>query len=184
MDLIREIAQDELVNRCRKGDEKAFNEVYNRFAGPMLNSSMRLLNNLPDAEDMVQEAFADAFSRLDTFVYKSSFQAWLLRITLNKSLNLLRERRKLQWTDVEMTDISDAEDAENESSARQYTPGDVKNAIQLLPENYRVVFNLYAVDNIPHEEIARMLNISHNNVRIIYHRAKKKIKEILQNGLK
>lgn len=87
------IAIDEQVELCKKGDKSAYFEIYERYAKPMLNSSMRILNNIADAEDMVQEAFIDAFNNLESFTYKSSFEAWLRRIVINKSISLLRKQK-------------------------------------------------------------------------------------------
>lgn len=173
--------QDELVERCRKGDKQAFYEVYHRYAKRMLNSSMRILNNPADAADMVQESFAIAFDRLETFTYKSSFKAWLIRIVINKSLGLLRKRKKMRWVDVDLIDLEQDVETAVPDNGYAFTNDQVKAAIDQLPENYRIIFNLYAVDHVPQEEIARMLSISYSNVRTMYHRAKNKIKEHLQN---
>ena len=183
---MRETDQDDLIERCRKGDNEAFDEVYHRFARAMLNSCMRILNNLADAEDMVQESFIEVFSKLDYFVYKDNFEAWLVRIAINKSLGLLR-KRKLRWVDIDLAHIKSSEEAETGdeiNNINELSFKSVNAAIEQLPDNYRIVFNLFAVDDVPQQEIAKMLNISHNNVRIIYHRAKKKIKEILRNECK
>lgn len=173
--------QDALVERCRKGDKQAFYEVYHRYAKLMLNSSMRILNNPADAADMVQESFAIAFDRLETFTYKSSFKGWLIRIVINKSLVLLRERKKVRWVDVDLIDIEQDVGTEIPYNGYAFTNDQVKAAIDQLPENYRIIFNLYAIDHVSQEEIAKMLKISYSNVRTIYHRAKNKIKEYLQN---
>ncbi|HEX7757680.1 MAG TPA: RNA polymerase sigma factor [Niabella sp.] len=173
-----EIARDEQVELCRRGDKNAYFEVYERYAKPMLNSSMRILNNIADAEDMVQEAFIDAFNNLDSFTYKSSFEAWLRRIVINKSISLLR-KRKINWTDIELSNsIADDGNKVNEDDF-EFDVFRIKTAIKELPENYRVIFNLFVIDELKQEEIAALLNISHNNVRTLFHRAKKKVLDIL-----
>jgi RNA polymerase sigma factor (sigma-70 family) len=183
---VRETDQDDLIELCRKGDNEAFDEVYHRFARTMLNSCMRILNNLADAEDMVQESFIEAFSKLDYFVYKDNFEGWLARIAINKSLGLLR-KRKFRWIDIDLAHIKSSDEAEVSDEANdtnELSFESVNAAIEQLPDNYRIVFNLFAVDEVPQQEIAEMLNISHSNARIIYHRAKRKIKEILRNEYK
>lgn len=174
-----EIALDEQVERCRTGDRTAYFEVYSKYAKPMLNSSMRVLNNLADAEDMVQEAFADAFSNLSGFTYKSNFEAWLKRIVINKSISLLR-KRKVKWVEVDFERLDTR--VEEEITGQEFDADirKVKEAIVKLSQTHRIVFNLYAVDEMPQEEIAKLLGLTHNNVRTIYHRAKKKILELLQ----
>lgn len=186
MKQVRKTDQDDLIERCRKGDDEAFEEVYQRFARPMLNSCMRILNNLADAEDMVQESFIEAFSKLSYFVSEDNFEGWFIRIAINKSLGLLR-KRKLRWFDIDLAHINASEEAEVTDEAndkKELSFESVNAAIEQLPDNYRIVFNLFAVDEVPQQEIAEMLNISHSNVRIIYHRAKMKIKEILRNECK
>ncbi len=146
----------------------------------MLNSAMRILNNLADAEDMVQDAFVDAFKKLDTFTYKSPFEAWLRRIVINKSISLLR-KKKTTWVDITTVPVEDKSDEDSvDEDVFNYEVQRVKKAISQLPENYKLVFNLYAVDGVPQEEIGNMLGIAHNNVRIQYHRARKKILELLE----
>lgn len=172
------IAPDEQVELCRKGDKTAYFEVYERYAKPMLNSSMRVLNNIADAEDMVQEAFMDAFNNLESFTYKSSFEAWLRRIVINKSISLLR-KRKISWQDTAFNDSSIADPDTIDETDFAFDITRIKAAIKMLPEQYRVIFNLFVIDELKQEEIASLLNISHNNVRTIYHRARKKVLGIL-----
>ncbi|MFT4092063.1 MAG: RNA polymerase sigma factor [Niabella sp.] len=178
MSLTLEIAVDEQVELCREGDRQAFYEIYRKYAKPMLNSSMRVVNNLADAEDIVQEAFMDAFNNLDRFTYKSSFEAWLRRIVINKSISLLR-KRKIKWTDVDISRIDTDEELGTDEEQFSCDVERIKKAITRLPDHYRIIFNLFTIDGLKQEEIAAMLNISHNNVRTIYHRARKKVIDIL-----
>lgn len=175
-----EIALDEQVELCRNGDKQAYFEVYRQFAKPMLNSSMRIVNNMADAEDMVQEAFTDAFKNLERFTYKSPFEAWLKRIVINKSLDLLR-RRKMNFVNIDHVQVENSAFVEMDEETFTYKINRIKKAITTLPDVQRIIFNLYAVDEIPQEEIANMLGLSHNNVRTLYHRAKKKILEFLKH---
>ncbi len=171
---------DEQIELCRQGNAKAYHFVYNRYAKVMLNSSMRILNNLADAEDMVQEAFVDAFKKLDSFTYKSPFEAWLRRIVINKSISFLRKKKSI-WVDLTTVATADKSDDDRvDEDLFNYEVQRVKKAIEQLPENYKLVFNLYALDGLPQEEIGLLLGIAHNNVRIQYHRAKKKILELLE----
>ncbi|MCH5598066.1 RNA polymerase sigma factor [Niabella ginsengisoli] len=169
-----EIALDEQVELCREGDRKAYHQVYHRYAKGMLNSSMRVLNNLADAEDIVQESFIDAFNSLEKFTYRSSFEGWLRRIVINKSISLLR-KRKIQWVDSETGNLESGDDHAFDEESFTADIEKIKKAIAQLPENYRVIFNLFVVDELKQEEIAALLKISHSNVRTIYHRARKKV---------
>lgn len=171
---------DEQIELCRQGSNKAYHAIYQRYARSMLNSSMRIVNNLADAEDMVQEAFIDAFKKLDSFTYKSPFEAWLRRIVINKSISLLR-KKKAVWVDITTVAAADKTDEDELDESRfHFEVQRVKDAVSQLPGNYKLVFNLYCMDGLPQEEIAQLLGIAHSNVRILYHRAKKKILETLE----
>ncbi|WP_346237254.1 RNA polymerase sigma factor [Niabella insulamsoli] len=181
MELTVEIAIDEQVELCREGDKTAYFEVYNRYAKGMLNSSMRILNNIADAEDIVQESFIDAFNNLEKFAYRSSFEGWLRRIVINKSISLLR-KRKIQWVDADATQLTAPDEDRVDEDGFEADIQKIKAAVLQLPEHYRVVFNLFVIDEMKQEEIAALLRISHNNVRTTYHRARKKVINILNEN--
>lgn len=182
MELTAQIEYDELVERCKQGDSLSYSQLYSKYAKAMFNTSLRIVNNVSDAEDILQDAFVDAFRHLNDFKYKSSFGAWLKRIVINKSISLLR-KKKMQWIDIESTQVADAGDAESIDEADfSFKLEEVRKAIQLLPDGYRAVVSLYLLEEIPQEEIGKMLGISHNTVRTQYHRAKQKILSILKEG--
>src|SRR6201994_314526 len=104
LELTEPILHDELVERCKQGDSRAFSAIYQKYAKAMYNTSLRIVNHTGDAEDVIQEAFTDAFRSLDDFSYKSTFGAWLKRIVINKSINQLR-KRKMDLIDIEKTNI-------------------------------------------------------------------------------
>jgi RNA polymerase sigma factor (sigma-70 family) len=175
------ISLAEQIELCKQGDSKAYYQIYKQYAKAMLNSSMRIVNNLADAEDMVQDAFVDAFKKIETYQFNSPFEAWLRRIVINKSISFLRKKKAI-WVDVTTVPIADAADDEViDENQFTYTLQRVQQAVEKLPAQYKLVFNLFAIDELPQEEIGQLLGIAHNNVRIQYHRAKKKILEILQN---
>jgi len=171
---------NELVELCREGDKQAFFVVYQRNAKPLLNTCMRILNNLADAEDLVQETFIDAFTHLHRFDNKCSFEVWLKRIIINKSVSLLRKRKiSLTVLDQHISEKPETEMPDEEIS--QINIAHIKAAMGLLPRNQWIVFNLFAVDNLSQKEITHLLGLSHNNVRILYYRAKKKIIQYLNH---
>jgi RNA polymerase sigma factor (sigma-70 family) len=177
------IAYDELVEKCKQGDAISHSQLYNKYAKAMYNTSLRILNNVGDAEDVLQDAFVDAFKHLNDFRYNSTFGSWLKRIVINKSISLLR-KKKMQWVDVELSNISEshANEIGIDEAAFEYKVEEVRKAIQQLPDGYRTVVNLYLMEEIPQEEIGNMLGISHNTVRTQYHRAKQKLLSMLKEG--
>ena len=175
LELSEPILHDELVERCKQGDSRGFAELYRKYSKAMYNTSLRIVNNTGDAEDVVQEAFTDAFRSLEDFHYKSTFGAWLKRIVINKSINCLR-KRKMDMIDIEKTNIGHLpeEDTTDEQEI-QMKVEDIKKAVGLLPNGYRTVLTLYLFEGYDQEEIAEILQVSHATVRTQYMRAKQKL---------
>src|SRR5271169_3894570 len=109
LELSEPILHDELVERCKQGDSRSFAELYRKYAKAMYNTSLRIVNHTGDAEDVLQEAFTDAFRSLEDFHYKSTFGAWLKRIVINKSINQLR-KRKMDLIDIDKTNVGNLQE--------------------------------------------------------------------------
>jgi RNA polymerase sigma factor (sigma-70 family) len=174
----------ELVERCRLGERKAQYELYKHYAKSMLNVCVRVLNHHGEAEDVLQEAFLDAFTQLHTFRGQSTFGAWLKQIVVNKAINQLRQRR-LQLVNVEDLyadgheyDLPDEPPLNEQDVALDVER--VRWALLQLPEGYRVVLSLYLFEGYDHEEIGQVLSISESTSRTQYMRGKKKLLEILK----
>lgn len=183
LELTANIIRDELVERCKRGDPQSFQTLYRQYSKAMYNTSLRIVNNSADAEDVLQESFLDAFRSLHDFHYRSTFGAWLKRIVINKSINILRTRRN-DFVDMESTELQVVADDEpvNEEEM-QYKVEEVKKMITRLPDGYRTVLSLYLLEGYDHEEISQILNISHNTVRTQYVRAKQKLLTIIKQGV-
>src|ERR1700744_1300803 len=184
LELMEPIVHDELVERCKKGDTRAFSAIYQKYAKAMYNTSLRIVNHTGDAEDVVQEAFTDAFRSLEDFSYKSTFGAWLKRIVINKSINQLR-KRKMDLIDIEKTNVGNVaeEDGPDEQDV-QMKIEDIKKAVALLPNGYRTVLTLYLFEGYDQEEIAEILGVTHATVRTQYMRAKQKLLQYIKQGVK
>lgn len=183
LELTATIFQDDLVERCKQGDVRSYETLYQQYAKAMFNTSLRIVNNASDAEDVLQEAFMDAFRYLTDFNYKSTFGAWLKRIVINKSINVLR-KRKADFVDIDTTTVADnmaTEDGLDEENI-QLKVAEVKKAVTLLPNGYRTVLTLYLFEGYDHEEIAEIMRISETTVRTQYHRAKHKLLHIIKEG--
>jgi len=183
LELTATIFYDDLVERCKQGDTRSYETLYQQYAKAMFNTSLRIVNNASDAEDVLQEAFMDAFRFLNEFNYRSTFGAWLKRIVINKSINVLR-KRKVNLIDIETTTVADlpTEEALDEENMNLKV-AEVKKAVTLLPNGYRTVLTLYLFEGYDHEEIAEILRISESTVRTQYHRAKHKLLHIIKGGL-
>jgi RNA polymerase sigma-70 factor (ECF subfamily) len=146
----------------------------------MYNVCLRMLRHEHDAEDLLQNSFVDVFTKLHTFRYQSSVGAWIKRIVVNNCINhLKRNRLKLE----ELEDRFVAEEPEPETSTTADDPGLsielVKRGLKQLPDGYRVVFTLYAMEGYDHKEIAEILDVSEATSKSQYSRAKKKLRSII-----
>lgn len=168
-----------LVVECKQGSKKACYELYKLYSKAMLNVAFRIVGNIGEAEDVLQEAFLDAFSKLKDFRQDTTFGLWLKQIVVNRSINLLR-KRKLELIELEGEQLENIADEEADDGEEvQYKVALIKNAIKELPEGYRLVISLYLLEGYDHEEIGQILNISENTSRTQFLRAKRKLIEIL-----
>ena len=169
---------DDLVEKCKKGDSRSYETLYQQYAKAMYNTSLRIVNNSSDAEDVLQEAFMDAFRYLNDFNYKSTFGAWLKRIVINKSINTLR-KHKADLVDIDKASVQEMPNDEVlDEEQIQFKVAEVKKAITMLPNGYRTVLTLYLFEGYDHEEIGQILNITENTSRTQFLRAKRKLSEI------
>ena len=175
MELTAIMYHDDLVEKCKQGSSLSFKELYGQYVKAMYNTCLRIVNNAADAEDIVQEAFIDAFRNIEGFNYKSTFGAWMKRIVINKSINYLRDK-KLKLVDISQSNISELENEEEIDEERiQFKVAEIKNAVSMLPDGYRAVFTLNAFEGYDYDEIAEILKISSTTARTQYFRAKKQL---------
>jgi RNA polymerase sigma-70 factor (ECF subfamily) len=143
----------------------------------MYNTSLRILNNSPEAEDVMQDSFLDAFRKIDSYSGEGSFGGWLKRIVVNNSLDALKKRKDLvsiEESKIEMEDIQ-VPYAENVD----YKVEEIKSALKNLSEDNRVIVSLFLFEGYDHEEISQVLKISNNTSRTRFSRAKGKLLKIL-----
>lgn len=144
----------------------------------MLNTSFRIMNNVEDAEDVVQEAFLKAFRSLHTYREEASFGAWLKRIVVNHAINALKKKR---------LDLVPLENKHQETPSSgtfelegTYSAKEALDALHQLPTGYRTVFSLYLLEGYDHNEISQILGVTVSTSISQYNRAKQKLRTILQ----
>ena len=145
----------------------------------MYNTSLRILNDTMEAEDIMQDAFLQAFQRIHSYTGQGSFGSWLKRIVVNKSLDALRKRKDIVSLEEKNMEFPDTVE-ENREEEMQLQVNEIKEAINELPEEYRLVATLFLYEQYSHEEISEMLNISNNLSRTRLVRAKQKILKIIK----
>jgi RNA polymerase sigma factor (sigma-70 family) len=174
--------RDELIERCLKADTLGYKELYVRYSKTMYNTCLRMLNNVAEAEDVLQESFIEAFKNLERFEYRTSFGGWLKQICINRSINQLK-KRKIEWVDMEKTAVYEyADEKQIDETEITMQVESVKKAIMKLPDGYRTVLNLYLMEGYDHEEIAEILNVAESTTRTQYMRAKQKLLQLLKEG--
>mgnify|MGYP000898432420 FL=1 len=174
--------RDELIERCLQGDTLGYKELYVRYSKAMYNTCLRMLNNVAEAEDVLQESFIEAFKNLERFEHRTSFGGWLKQICINRSINQLK-KRKIDWVDMEKTSVYDhADEKEIDEMETNMQVESVKKAIMKLPDGYRTVLNLYLMEGYDHEEISEILHVAESTTRSQYMRAKQKLLQLLKEG--
>ncbi|GHA33206.1 RNA polymerase subunit sigma-24 [Salinimicrobium marinum] len=175
---------DELLEKCRLGDQRAQMKVYNKYYKAMFNTALRIVKHSAEAEDIMQEAFLTAFSKLDTFQGNSTFGAWLKKIVVNRSINAFNKNSRHQ--EVTYNDqLKDAEDdgigigeQEEETSPKVQQ---ILKAMDSLKENYRLVLTLHLIEGYDYEEICEILGLTNANCRTTISRAKESLRKKLMS---
>lgn len=171
----RNIHQD-LLDGCKTGDQKAQFQIYKLYYKAMYNTSLRIVNDTMEAEDIMQESFLSAFEKIETYSGTVSFGAWLKKIVINRSIDALNRRRAI-FEDIEAhTGIKDEGNEEiTRKEELDVRVEEVKEAINKLPDGYRIILSLYLLEGYDHDEIADILSISSSTSRSQLSRAKQKL---------
>ncbi|HVX49769.1 MAG TPA: sigma-70 family RNA polymerase sigma factor [Chitinophagaceae bacterium] len=182
MELAVAYVQDDIVARCLQGDTSCYTTLYKRYATSMFNTALRIVNNRKDAEDVLQEAFSDAFGNLTSFNFTSTFGAWLKKIVVNRSLNYLRKNKMLVIDASEAVIENIPVDEMIDETHIHLQVAKIKKAMQELNDGQRTVLTLYLFEGYDHEEISEILNVPPVTVRSQYMRAKQKLLTLLKPG--
>ncbi len=182
-----------LVELSRRGDRAAFNELVNRNAQKVFRMARHMTRNDQDAEDVLQEAFLKAFSRLDQFQGDAKFSTWLTRIAVNESLMRLRKGRNNKTVSLDeeleigdgavQREVADEGEDPEETYGRTEIREILEAAIDSLAEGYRTVFVLRDVEGFSTEETAEMLDLSISAVKSRLLRARLQLRDKLRRRL-
>jgi RNA polymerase sigma-70 factor (ECF subfamily) len=174
----KEHTHKSIIEACKKGKDRAKYELYQLYSKAMYNVCYRMMHNKEEAEDMLQEAFTQAFMKLDSFRYESSFGAWLKRITVNTCLNAINKRKVELTYCEEIYDHQVSEEADEKEV--QLSVANVTKAMEQLPKGGRMVFSLYLLEGYDHQEIAQIMGITESTSKSQFMRAKRRLVEILK----
>ena len=168
---------DKLIQQCKQNDINAQAEIYQLYASKLFALCLKYSKNYQEAQDNLQNSFLNIFNKIGQYSFKGSFEGWIKRLTINTVLQTYREKNILNLVTEVIPDVEEVE-VDDEQIPLDY----LLQLIQELPNKYRMVFNMYVLDDYSHREIAEMLNISEGTSKSNLHRARMILKEKLQNA--
>lgn len=173
---------DTLLQLCMQGKQSAQLEIYNRYYKAMYNTAFRIVKHTAEAEDVMQESFLSAFTKLHTFKGDVAFGAWLKRIVINNSIYHYKKQQKKRADDLDdvMYKVEDNEGvASDQNGYTELKAQKVMETMKSLKDNYRVSLTLHLIEGYDYEEISEIMNISYANCRTMISRAKQSLRKKL-----
>jgi len=170
---------EELAQRSLQNDSTAQRLLYERLAGKMLAVCNRYVGNRECAKDVMQDAFIVLFEKLGSYTGTGSFEGWARKIFVNTALMYLRKSDALRFS--EPVEGLKMVPSTHYSELDKLSAHDLMTCIASMPPGFRAVFNLFAIEGYPHEEIAQMLRISESTSRSQYVRAREWLQQRLKN---
>jgi RNA polymerase sigma factor (sigma-70 family) len=167
--------EEALIAQCKKGDIKSYELLYNRYSLAMYHTCLRVVNIGADAEDILQDAFMDAFTNLHKIRQAEAFSGWLKRIVIHKAINHVKRHRQT-WVELEEShadDMTTEEMIDENEFESQLTA--INEALNQLPDKYRMVINLHVFEQMSFEEIAVLVEMPSGTIRSQYMRGRQKI---------
>jgi len=166
----------QLIGGCIKQERGSQKMLYKAFYGFSMGICLRYANNREEAAEVMNQGFYKVFTRIETYDTSRPFKAWLGKIMMNVSIDYYRANLKMAYTD----DLDKAEGiSDGEMADRKLNYDDLLAMVQKLPNAYRTVFNLFAIDGYSHEEIGEMLGISSGTSKSNLHKARQKLKQMI-----
>ncbi|MCV6630921.1 MAG: RNA polymerase sigma factor [Flavobacteriaceae bacterium] len=169
---------DILVALCKERDSRAQMALYDRYYHAMFNTAYRIVHDADEAEDIMQESFLSAFTKIDSFRAEVTFGAWLKKIVVNKSIYHYNKKAKDRTVSIEnmMYRVEDNEGFVLEDTVTQTKAQKVLATLNQLKDNYRVSLTLHLIEGYDYEEISQIMNISYGNCRTLISRAKENLR--------
>lgn len=167
-----------LINECLKGKSIAQRKLFELFAPKMMGVCMRYMKSQEEAEDVLQDGFVKVFHKLSAFQSSGSLEGWIRRIMVNTALDQLRRNAKFGNT-LDVTEVDYKLENEN-FTFEELVAEDLMKIINDMPDGYKIVFNMFAIEGYSHKEIAETLSISENTSKSQYSRARAYLREKLE----
>lgn len=154
--------EKELLKACLQGDRLAQKEIFNMYAGKMMATCMRYARHRHEAEDILQDSFVKVFTYLKDFENTGSFEGWVRKIIINTAIKT-NQKRSFSNEDIGIENIK--EESAGPEVFSMLSEEELIKLISSLPDGYRMVFNLFAIEGYSHKEISELLNIEETTSR-------------------
>lgn len=173
---MEEVAIHELIAGCLKQQRKEQKMLYQTFYGFAMGICLRYAGNRYEAAEVMNQGYLKVFTHLDKYDYNKPFKAWLGRIMMNASIDYYRSNLRMAFAE----NIETAAHIGNDDFPdKKLQYDDLLAMVQQLPQAYRTVFNLYAIEGYSHEEIGKLLNISTGTSKSNLFKAREKLKQMI-----
>ena len=166
---------NQLINDCKNNDRKAQEQLYRLYSSKLFAVCLKYSRNYTEAQDNLQDGFILILKKIELYSFKGSFEGWLKRVMIN---NVLQQYRTQTFLSLVNEDVPD--DVEIEIDSEEISLDYLLKIIQELPDRYRLVFNLYVIDDYSHAEIAEMLSINIGTSKSNLSRARMILKEKIE----
>jgi RNA polymerase sigma-70 factor (ECF subfamily) len=190
------ISEQDLVSTCKEFNPAGQRLLYYQYAPKMKAVCLRYSSNPEEAKDILQESFIKVFSKIHSFSNKGSLEGWIKRIVINTAIDYFKKNKKYMYENIETYIDSDIlnkkehdileinlNEGSDQASVFDFSEKELMNAINVLPEPFRLVFNLFYMEDHSHKNIAELLSIEENTSKTRLFRAKKLLQKHL-SGLR
>lgn len=174
MSKVIDLHKDEksIIGQAVGNNRYAQQQIFAKYAPKMLSVCRQYVKDIHKAEDVMITAFMKVFTNLESFSHNGSFEGWIRRIMINECISFLRVQKKVNYSEDEYF----FEESFNEID-QQFSVEQIQSLIDALPDGYRMVFNLYAIEGYKHQEIATMLGISEGTSKSQLSHARKMLQQ-------
>ena len=169
---------NDIIAGCVKKDRNAQKSLYEKYAAKMFGFCLRYSNSRADAQDLLQDGFIKVFDSIATLKEASQLEGWMSRIFINLAMSKFRKSSRGPVMVEVMDVLDDSEEVSIDDEPMEVN--EVLNCLMALPEKYRVVLNLYAIDKLSHKEISETIGISIANSKSLLFRARVMLKEFVE----
>jgi len=169
----------QLIKNCKKNDQKAQIAIYDLFFKAMYNTAFRIVQQQDLAEDITQDSFIVAFSKVNNLQEEITFPKWLKQIVVNKSLTYLKQRKRFYPLDIEKLNNTVDDDYGVELETSNIGVQEVIETINSLKDNYRILLTLHYLEGYDYEEMVEITGFTHTNCRTLISRAKSSLRKKL-----